>query len=75
MTIGTHEPTLAQQEYDALYQQYVYVYGVLGILVEQEGGLIKIDRETLESYNLNTPMQLRHNEEDDTYEIEVVPVA
>lgn len=67
------EKTLAQQAYDDLYRQYIYIYGVLAILVEQEGGLVEIPRELLESYDLTTPMQLRHVEENDTFVIEVQP--
>lgn len=73
MTVPTAEKSLAEQAYDDLYQQYIYVYGILAILVEQEGGIIKIDRELLEDYDLTTPMTVRHEALDDTYVVEVIP--
>lgn len=62
-----------EQAYEELRQQYMYVYGVLAILVELEGGVVKLDRELLNNYDLTTQMTISHDASDDTYTIEVKP--
>lgn len=63
----------AELKYQEIYQQYIYLYGALAILVEQEGGLVEISTELLESYDLRTPMTITRDDEKSTYIIEVVP--
>lgn len=67
--------TETSEEYQALYKQYMYVYGVLAIMVEQEGGVVEIPRNLLEEYDLTTTMTISHSAESDVYVIEVVPSA
>lgn len=69
------EVSQAEQQYRDLYQQYMYVYGVLAIMVELEGGVVAIPRNVLNDYDLTTTMTIRHEEIDDTYVIEVTPNA
>lgn len=62
-----------QEQYDTLLAQYKYVYASLAILVEEGGGLLKIDRETLEDYDLRTSIQMWPDENDASWNIQVTP--
>jgi len=61
------------QDYAELYQQYQYVHAIASILIENEGGLVEINREVLEDYDLSGTLRIGKNDERDLYTIEVVP--
>jgi hypothetical protein len=63
-----------QTQYDDLLEQHRFVYACLAILVEEGGGLVKIDKTTLETYDLNTGIQMWQDAEDNSWNIKVIPV-
>lgn len=64
-----------QEEYDTLLEQHKMVYACLAILVEEGGGLVKIDRETLLGYDLGTGIRMWQDDEDDSWNIQVIENA
>lgn len=61
-----------QAQYDALLESQKWAHAILSILVEQEGGVVKIDKATLENYDLGGTVQVYEDAESDSYVIEVI---
>ena len=60
-----------QAQHDTLQNNYRLLYGALAVILEEQGGLVKIDRETLENYDLNTQIQMWHDPSDDSWNVKV----
>lgn len=63
-----------QEQYDSLLEQLKWTHAVLAIIVEEQGGLVKIDRSVLETYNLATSMDVWLDPSDNSVNIRVNPV-
>jgi hypothetical protein len=62
------------QDYAELYQQYQYLHAITSILIEHEGGVVEINREILEDYDLSGTLRIGKNDARDVYTVEVVPM-
>lgn len=71
-TVGIEEGTLAPGAYDELVEQFKWVYALATILLEHQGGSVKITRELLESHTFATRVSVTKDELDDTFVVEVV---
>lgn len=62
-----------RQDYQALLDQLRWSHAIVSILVEQEGGLVRLDKEIVETYDLGGTIRVREDNEADQYVIEVIP--
>lgn len=61
-----------QRDYEGLLENLKWVHAVASILVELEGGVVEISRETLENYDLRGQVRVSKDEERDMYVIETI---
>lgn len=70
-TAGTQDE-LGPGAYDELFEQYKWTYGLLTILIEHQGGKVKVTDEVLQGHTFASRVSVTRNEEEGTYLIEVV---
>lgn len=70
VTVGT-TPT-EPSAYDQLLEQYKWTYGLLTILVDHQGGKVKVTDEVLQNHTFASRVSVTRNEAEGTYLIEVV---
>ena len=66
------EMLVDQNEYDALLEQLKWTHALLAIMVENEGGVVQISQEVVETYNLNNQLQVTFDEVSLSYVISSV---
>jgi hypothetical protein len=60
-----------QQAYDDLIEQQKWLMAILSVIIEEQGGLVKIDQKTLEEYNVYGRVSVWRDPTDNSYMVAV----